>query len=152
MMLKAYFAMAVLFCGIAWLSTTSMQQRAAQRQAIASQYKLGAQQMTAYDKCIGALEDKALRAGGSKQQFCGCVVQGGLSDLRPEESDAVLGWMRTSMPRDAMVTGGQERVLMAAISCSEETRRKWTSVAELQSWCGEKDERRKLPQCRLGLK
>jgi len=42
--------------------------------------------------------------------------------------------------------------LMAAISCSEDTRSKWTSVAELQSWCAERDERRKLPQCKLGLK
>jgi hypothetical protein len=152
MMLKTYFAMALLFCGIAWFSTTSMQHRVDQRQAIASQYKLGGQQMTAYDKCIGALENKALRAGGSKQQFCGCVVQGGLSDLRTVEADAVLGWMKDSMPRDAMVTGEQERVLMAAISCSEQTRRKWTSVAELQSWCAEKDERRGLSQCKLKLK
>ena len=151
-MLKIYFAMAILFCGVAWLSTTSMQQREAERQAIASQYKLGAQQMTVYDKCIGALEHKALTAGGSKQQFCGCFVQTGLSDLQRDESDAVLGWLKDSKVDRATLTYRHENALVAAITCSENRRSKWTSVAEMQSWCAEKDERRKLPQCKLGLK
>jgi hypothetical protein len=152
MMLKTYFAMAILFGGVAWLSTTSMRQRDAQRQAVASQYKLGAQQMTVYDKCIGALEHKALTAGGSKQQFCGCFVQSGLSDLQRDESDAVLDWLKNGKVDRATVTYRHERALVAAITCSEDRRSKWTSVAELQSWCAERDERRKLPQCKLGLK
>ena len=152
MALKIYLVMALLFGGIAWLSTTGMQQRDAQRQTVASQYKLGAQQMSVYDKCIGALEQKALRAGGSKQQFCGCLVQTGLGDLQRDESDTVLGWLKNGKADPAAVTGRLDRVLVAAISCSEAGRSKWTSAAELQSWCAESDERRKLPQCKLGLK
>ena len=151
-MLKTYVAMALLFGGVAWLGVKGVQQRDAGRQAVASQYRLGVQQMTVYDKCISAIEHKALRAGGSNQQFCGCLVQGGLSDLQPDESDAVFGWLKNGMPKPAMVTDRQGKALMTAISCSEDTRSKWTSVAELQSWCAEKDERRKLPQCKLGLK
>lgn len=152
MALKIYLAMALLFAGVAWLSTTSMNQRDAQRQAVASQYRLGGQQMAVYDKCIGALEQKVLRAGGSKQQFCGCLVQTGLSDLQRDESEAVLGWIRNGMPHPATVTDRQDRALVAAIACSEAGRSKWASTAELQSWCAERDERRKLPQCKLGLK
>jgi hypothetical protein len=151
-MLKTYVAMALLFGGVAWLGVKGVQQRDAGRQAVASQYRLGGQQMTVYDKCVSAIEQKALRAGGSNQQFCGCLVQGGLSDLQPDESDAVFGWLKNGMPKPAVVTDRQGKALMTAISCSEDTRSKWTSVAELQSWCAEKDERRKLPQCKLGLK
>ncbi len=151
-MLRTFVAMALLFGGIAWLGVKGVQQRDAGRQAVASQYKLGGQQMTVYDKCIGALEQKALRAGGSKQQFCGCLVQTGLSDLQRDETDAVLGWIRNGMPDPAMVTDRHDRALVAAINCSEAGRSKWTSAAALQSWCAEIDERRKLPQCKLGLR
>src|SRR5215468_8327520 len=129
MALKIYLAMALLFGAVAWLSTTSMQRTAEQRQAVASKYSLSAKQMTVYDKCIGALEQKALRAGGSKQQFCGCFVQGGLSDLQPDESDVVLGWLEDGKPRPAMITDRQTRAMIAAINCSEDNRSKWTSVA-----------------------
>lgn len=152
MALKIYVAMALLFGGVAWLSTTSLQRAADQRQAVASQYSLGAKQMAVYDKCIGALEQKSLRAGGSKQQFCGCYVRGGLSDLQLDESDVILGWLRDGAPRPAMITDRQRRAMMAAINCSEDNRHKWTSVAELKSWCAEKDDRRSLSQCKLGLK
>jgi hypothetical protein len=151
-MLRTYVAMALLFGGVAWLGVKGVQQRDAGRQAVASQYRLGGQQMTAYDQCIGAMEHRALRAGGSNQQFCGCLVQNGLSDLQPDESNAVLGWLEKGMSKSPMVTDRQDRVLMAALTCSEDTRSRWTSVAALQSWCAEKDERRKLPQCKLGLK
>ena len=77
MTLKSYVAMALFICGVAWLVATGSQRADAQRQAVASQYSLGAQQMTVYDKCIAAMEHKGLRAGGSKQQFCGCLVQRG---------------------------------------------------------------------------
>jgi hypothetical protein len=152
MALKNYLVMAVFFGGAAWLWLTGSQQAGAERRAVASQYSLGAQQMTVYDKCIGAMEHKGLRAGGSKQQFCGCLTQSGLSDLPSDESDAVLGWMRNGLPKPAMVTDRQDRALKAAISCSEDTRSKWTSVAAMQSWCAEKDARRGLPQCKLELK
>lgn len=108
--------------------------------------------MTVYDKCIGAMEHKGLRAGGSKQQFCGCLVQRGLSNLQPDESDVVFGWIRNGIPKDVMVTDRQDRVLVAAISCSEDRRSTWSSVAAMQSWCAEKDTRRELPQCELKLK
>jgi hypothetical protein len=75
---------------------TGSQQADAERQAVASQYSLSAQQITIYDKCIIAMEHKGLRAGGSKQQFCGCPVQSGLSDLQPDESDTVLGWIEVA--------------------------------------------------------
>ena len=51
-----------------------------------------------------------------------------------------------------MITDRQGRAMMAAINCSEDNRRKWTSVAELKSWCAETDTRRSLSQCKLGLK
>jgi hypothetical protein len=152
MALKSYVAMALFICGLAWLWATSSQHAGAERQAVASQYSLGAQQMTVYDKCIRAMEHRALHAGGSKQQFCGCLTQRGLSDLRPDESDAVFGWIEHGIHKPAMVTDRQDRVLVAAISCSEDTRSTWTSVAAMQSWCAEKDTRRGLPQCKLGLK
>jgi hypothetical protein len=152
MTLKNYVVTALFVCGAAWLWVTGSQQVGAERQAVASQYSLGAHQMTVYDKCIRAMEHKGLRAGGSKQQFCGCLTQNGLSDLQPDESDAVLGWIKNGMPKPAMVTDRQDRALMAAITCSEDTRSTWTSVAAMQSWCGEKDARRGLPQCKLGLK
>ena len=98
MALKSYVAMALFFVGAAWLWATGSQKAVAERQAVASQYSLGAQQMTVYDKCIGAMEHKGLRAGGSKQQFCGCLTQRGLSDLRPDESDTILGWIKTGAP------------------------------------------------------
>jgi hypothetical protein len=79
MALKSYVAMALFICGVAWLWATGSQQVGAERQAVASQYSLGAQQMTVYDKCIRAMEHRALHAGGSKQQFCGCLTQRGLS-------------------------------------------------------------------------
>ena len=72
MALKKYVVTALFFGGAAWLWVTGSQRGAAERQAVASQYSLGAQQMTVYDKCISAIEHKELRAGGSKQQFCGC--------------------------------------------------------------------------------
>jgi hypothetical protein len=152
MALKKYVVTALFFGGAAWLWVTGSQRGAAERQAVASQYSLGAQQMTVYDKCISAIEHKELRAGGSKQQFCGCLTQNGLSDLPPNEFDAVLGWMKNSLPKPAMVTDRQDQALVAAITCSEDTRGTWTSVAAMQSWCAEKDARRGLPQCKLGLK
>lgn len=152
MALKNYVATALFFGGAAWLWVTGSQQADAERQAVASQYSLSAQQITIYDKCIIAMEHKGLRAGGSKQQFCGCLVQSGLRDLQPDESDAVLGWMKDGTPKPAMVTDRQDRALVAAITCSEDTRSTWTSVAAMQSWCAEKDARRRLPQCKLGLK
>jgi hypothetical protein len=152
MRLKSYVAMALFICGVAWLWATGSQQVGAERQAVASQYSLGAQQMTVYDKCIRAMEHRALHAGGSKQQFCGCLTQRGLSDLQPDESDAVFGWIERGIHKPAMVTDRQDRVLAAAITCSEDTRSRWTSVAAMQSWCAEKDARRGLPQCKLGLK
>jgi hypothetical protein len=152
MALKVYLAAALLFGLVAWLLEAGSQRTVAEKQALASQYKLNSQQMTVYDKCIGAMEHKGLRAGGSNQQFCGCMVQRGLGDLQSAESDAVLGWIRNSMPRETMVTNGQEKVLMAAFTCSEDTRRKWASAAELKSWCAETDVRRGLSQCKLGLK
>jgi hypothetical protein len=152
MALKNYVVTALFICGAAWLWVTGSQQAGAERQAVASQYGLGAQQMTVYDKCINAMEHKGLRAGGSKQQFCGCLTQSGLSDLQPDESDAVFGWIKNGLPKPAMVTDRQHRALVAAITCSEDTRSTWTSVAAMQSWCAEKDVRRGLPQCKLGLK
>jgi hypothetical protein len=151
MALKNY-VMTALFLGGAWLWVTGSQRVAAERQAVASQYSLGAQQMTVYDKCISAMEHKGLRAGGSKQQFCGCLTKSGLSDLQQDESDAVLGWIKNGLPKPAMVTDRQDRALEAAIACSEDTRGTWTSVAAMQSWCAEKDARRALPQCKLGVK
>jgi hypothetical protein len=152
MALKKYVVTALFLGGAAWLWVTGSHPVGAERQAVASQYSLGAQQMTVYDKCINAIEHKGLRAGGSNQQFCGCLTQSGLSDLQPDESDAVLGWMQSGMPKSAMVTDRQDRALVAAITCAEDTRSTWTSVAAMQSWCAEKDARRGLPQCRLGLK
>src|SRR6266487_6168602 len=73
MALKIYVVTALFLGGVAWLWATGSQQAGAGRQAVASQYSLGAQQMTVYDKCISAMEHKGLRAGGSKQQFCGCL-------------------------------------------------------------------------------
>jgi hypothetical protein len=152
MALKNYVVTALFICGAARLWVTGSQQAGAERQAVASQYGLGAQQMTVYDKCINAMEHKGLRAGGSKQQFCGCLTQSGLRDLQPDESDAVFGWIKNGLPKPAMVTDRQDRALVAAITCSEDTRSTWTSVAAMQSWCAEKDVRRGLPQCKLGLK
>jgi hypothetical protein len=152
MTLKKYVAMAIFFCAAAWLWVTGAQRADAERKVVASQYSLGAQQMTVYDKCIDAMEHKGLRAGGSKQQFCGCLVQRGLRDLRPDESDTILGWIRNGTPDPATVTDRQDRVLVAAIGCSEDTRSTWSSAAALQSWCAEKDARRSLPQCKLGAK
>jgi hypothetical protein len=152
MTLKNYVVTALFVCGTAWLWVTGSQQVGAERQAVASKYSLSAQQMTVYDKCIGAMKHKGLRAGGSNQQFCGCLTQSGLSDLRPDESDAVLGWIENGTPKPAMVTDRQDRALVAAITCSEDTRSKWTSVAAMQTWCAEKDARRGLPQCKPGLK
>jgi hypothetical protein len=150
--LRNYVAMALFICGAAWLWATGSQRADAQRQAVASQYSLGAQQMTVYDKCIGAMEHKGLRAGGSKQQFCGCLVQRGLSNLQPDESDVVFGWIRDGIPKDVMVTDRQDRVLVAAIGCSEDGRSTWSSVEAMQSWCAEKEARRELPQCKRKLK
>jgi len=150
MALKHYVMAALVLGGGAWLGVTGSQRVAAERQAIASQYSLGAQQMTVYDKCISAMEHKDLRNGGSKQQFCGCLTQSGLSDLQQSESDAVLGWIKNGLPNPPMVTDGQDRALQAAIACSEDTRGTWTSAAALQSWCAEKQTRRGLPQCKLG--
>jgi hypothetical protein len=107
MALKSYMAMALFFCGAAWLWATGSQKASAERQAVASKFSLGAQQMIVYDRCIGAMEHKGLRAGGSKQQFCGCLTQRGLSDLRPDESDAILGWIEHGTPKPAMVTDRQ---------------------------------------------
>lgn len=153
MALKNVVAAAIFIGGASWLWVIGSQQAGAEKQAIASQYSLGAQQLTVYDKCIGAMEHRALHAGGSKQQFCGCLVQrGGFSDLQPDESDAVFGWIEHGIPKPAKVTDRQHRFLTAAISCSEDTRSKWTSVAAMQSWCAEKDARRSLAQCKLGLK
>lgn len=152
MALKNFVAAAIFIGGASWLWVIGSQQAGAEKQAVASQYSLGAQQLTVYDKCIGAMEHKGLRAGGSKQRFCGCLVQRGLGDLPPDESDAVVGWIRNGIPKPAAVTDRQDRVLVAAISCSEDNRTTWTSVAAMQSWCAEKDERRSLPQCKLGLK
>jgi hypothetical protein len=152
MALKKYVVTALFLGGAAWLWVIGSQQAGAERQAVASQYSLGAQQMTVYDKCISAMEHKGLRAGGSKQQFCGCLTQSGLSELQPDELDAVLGWTENGMPKPAMVTDRQDQALVAAITCSEDTRSTWTSVAAMQSWCAEKDARRGLPQCKLGLK
>ena len=149
---KNYAAAALFIGGASWLWVIGSQQAGAEKQAVASQYNLGAQQLTVYDRCIGAMEHRGLRAGGSKQQFCGCVVQRGFSDLQPDESDAVLGWIEHGIPKPAKVTDRQHRFLAAAISCSEDTRSTWTSVAAMQSWCAEKDARRGLPQCKLGLK
>ena len=150
--LRNYVAMALFICGAAWLWATGSQRAGAERQTVASQYRLGAPQMTVYDKCISAIEHRVLRSGGSKQQFCGCLVQGGLSDLQADESDAVFGWLKNGMPKPAMVTDRQDKALMAAITCSEDTRSRWESAAALQSWCAEKDARRGLSQCKLGLK
>ena len=152
MALKSYMAMALFFCGAAWLWATGSQKASAERQAVASKFSLGAQQMIVYDRCIGAMEHKGLRAGGSKQQFCGCLTQRGLTDLRPDESDALLGWIEHGTPKPAMVTDRQDRALVAAIACSEDTRSTWKSVEAMQSWCAEKDARRGLPQCKPGLK
>jgi hypothetical protein len=152
MALKSYMAMALFFVGAAWLWATGSQKVGAERQAVALQYSLSARQMTVYDRCISAMEHKGLRAGGSKQQFCGCLTQRGLSDLRPDESDAVLGWIANGTPKPAMVTDRQDRALVAAIACSEDTRSTWKSVEAMQSWCAEKDTRRGLPQCKPGLK
>jgi hypothetical protein len=152
MALKKYVVTALFLCGAAWLWVTGSQRGAAERQAVASQYGLGTQQMTFYDKCISATEHKELRAGGSKQQFCGCLTQNGLSDLPANEFDAVFGWMANGVPKPAMVTHRQDQALVAAVTCSEDRRAKWTSVAAMQSWCAEKDARRGLPQCKLGLK
>lgn len=150
--LRSYVTMALFVCGAAWLWATGSQRAGAERQAVASQYGLGAQQMTVYDKCISTMEHKGLRAGGSKQQFCGCLVQRGLSNLQPDESDLVFGWIRNGIPKDFRVTDRQDRVLVAAISCSEDGRSTWSSAEAMQSWCAEKDARRELPQCRLKLK
>jgi hypothetical protein len=152
MTLKNYVAMALFICGASWLWVIGSQQAGAEKQAVAAQYSLGAQQLPVYDKCIGAMEHRALHAGGSKQQFCGCAVQRGFSDLQPDESDAVLGWIEHGIPKPAIITDRQHRFLAAAISCSEDTRSKWTSVAAMQSWCAEKDTRRGLPQCKSELK
>lgn len=147
--LRSYVAMALFICGAAWLWATGSQRADAQRQAVAAQYSLGDQQVTLYDKCISAMEHKGLRAGGSKQQFCGCLVQRGLSNLQPDESDVVFGWIRNGTPKNVTVTDRQNRVLVAAIGCSEEGRSTWSSVEAMQSWCAEKDARRELPQCKL---
>jgi len=152
MTLKKYVVMALFVCGAAWLWVTSSQRAAAERQAVASQYSLGAQQMRVYDKCISAMEHKRLRAGGSKQQFCGCWTQSGLNDLRPDETDTILGWLKDGSSDPPAVTHRHGLALVAAITCSEDLRSKWTSVAEMQSWCAEKDTRRGLPQCKLDLK
>jgi len=152
MALKNFVAAAIFIGGASWLWAIGSQQAGAEKQAVASQYGLGTQQLTVYDKCIGAMEHRALHAGGSKQQFCGCLAQRGLGDLPPEESDAVFRWIEHGIPKPAMVTDRQDRVLTAAIGCSEDTRSKWTSVAAMQSWCAEKDARRSLAQCKLGLK
>ncbi len=152
MALKKY-VMTALLLGGAWLWVTGSQQRVAtERQAVASQYSLDAQQMTVYDKCISAMEHKALRAGGSKQQFCGFLTKNELTDLQQDESDAVLAWIKNGLPKPAMVTDRQDRALEAQIACSEDTRATWTSDAALQAWCAEKEARRGLPQCKLGLK
>lgn len=147
--LRSYVAMALFICGAAWLWATGSQRTDAERQAVASQYSLGAQQMIVYDKCLNAMEHKGLRAGGSKQQFCGCLVQRGLGTLQPDESDVVFGWIRNGTPKDIKITDRQDRVLVAAIGCSEDTRSTWSSVAAMQSWCAEKDARRELSQCKL---
>ena len=152
MTMKSYMAMALFICVVAWLWATGSQKVGAERQAVASQYSLSAQQMTVYDRCIGAMEHRALHAGGSKQQFCGCLTQRGLSDLPPDESDTVFGWIEHGIHKPVMVTDRQDRVLAGAITCSEDTRSTWKSVAAMQSWCAEKDARRGLPQCKLGLK
>jgi hypothetical protein len=152
MALKNFVAAALFIGGASWLWVIGSQRVDAERRAIASQYSLGAQQLTAYDKCVGAMEHRALYAGGSKQQFCGCLTQKGLSDLQPDESNAVFGWIEHGIREPAMVTDGQHRFLRAAITCSEDTRSKWTSVAAMQSWCAEKDARRNLSQCKLTLK
>jgi hypothetical protein len=151
MALKNY-VMTALFLGGVWLWLTGSQRGAAERQAVASQYSLGAQQMTVYDKCISAMEHKSLRAGGSNHQFCGCLTKSGFSDLQQDEADAVLGWIKNGLPKPAMVTDRQDRALEAAMACSEDTRGTWTSVAALQAWCVEKAARRGLPQCKLELK
>jgi len=152
MRLKNYVAAALFICGAAWLWVMGSQQVSAERQAVASQYGLGAPQMTVYDRCIGAMEHRGLRAGGSKQRFCGCLTQRALGDLPPDDSDAVLGWIKNGIPKPARITERQDQALVAAISCSEDGRSTWTSVAAMQSWCAEKDDRRGLPQCKLGLK
>ena len=115
MALKNFVAAAFFIGGASWLWVIGSQQAGAEKQAVASQYGLGAQQLTAYDKCIGAMEHRALRAGGSKQQFCGCLAQRRLSDLQPDESDAVFGWIEHGIPKPAKVTDGQHRFLAAAI-------------------------------------
>lgn len=152
MRLKNYVAAALFIGGASWLWVIGSQREGAEKQAVASQYSLGAQQLTVYDKCIDAMEHRGLRAGGSKQQFCGCLVQRGLGDLPPDESDIVVGWIKNGVSKPATVTDRQGRVLRAAVTCSEDTRTTWTSVAAMQSWCAEKDARRSLPQCKLELK
>jgi hypothetical protein len=152
MALKPYVMTAIVLGVVAWLWVNHLQRAADQRQAVASQYSLGARQMVVYDKCISAMEHRVLLAGGSNHQFCGCLTKNGLSDLQQDDTDTVLGWMKNGLPEPAMVTRRQDRALEAAIACSEDTRSKWTSVAAMQSWCAEKDARRKLPQCKLDLK
>lgn len=152
MRLKNYLAAALFIVGASWLWVMGSQQAGAERQAVASEYSLGAQQLTVYDKCISAIEQKHLRAGGSNQRFCGCWAQNGLGSLSPDESDVVLGWIKNRVPKPAMITERQNTALVAALACVEDTRSKWTSVAAMQSWCAEKDDRRELPQCKLKLK
>jgi hypothetical protein len=152
MALKHYVMAALVLGGGVWLSVTGLRRVAAERQEVASQYSLSAQQMTVYDKCISAMEHRRLRAGGSEQQFCGCLTQRGLSGLTQDESDAILGWIKKDPPEPAMVTDRQGRALEAAISCSEDTRGTWASVEAVRSWCAEKATRRGLPQCKIDLK
>ena len=152
MALKHYAATAIVLGCASWLWVTGSQRADAARRVVASQHRLGEQQMIVYDRCIGAMRHKRLRAGGSNQEFCGCLVQSGFGELQPDESNAVLGWIEHGIPTSAMVTDRQDRALTAAMTCSEDTRGRWTSVAAMQSWCAEKDARSSLPQCRLGLK
>jgi hypothetical protein len=152
MAVKKYVMITILLLGGAWLSVTGRQRSAEERQAVATQYSLGAQQMTVYDKCIAAMEKKALRSGGPKQEFCGCLTKTGLSDLQQDESDAVLGWVKNGLPNPAMVTDGQDRALKAAMACTEDTRATWPSVAAMKAWCAETEARRELPYCKLDLK
>ena len=152
MALNKYVVTALFLGGAAWLWVTGSNRVAAERQAVASTYGLGAQQMVVYDKCISAMERSVLRAGGSKQQFCGCLTRGELSDLPPDESDAVFGWILEGPPKQARVTDRQDRALLAALTCSEDIRSTWPSVEALQYWCAKEDARRELPQCKLGQK
>ena len=152
MALKTYVAAALLFGGVAWLLLARSEQADADRQAAASRFGLSGKQIAVYDKCIGAMDRKVLRAGGSKPQFCGCLTQGGLSELQPDESDAVLGWIKDGVPQPATITDRQRRLLKVAMTCNEDTRSTWSSVAAMQSWCAEKDARRELPQCKHGPK